>query len=60
MHCLQVIDVASTQSSSTLHQKTRAYDVPNVTADKDQGVNVCVMVAITVLLYVRTYGILYT
>ena len=54
MHCLQVIDVASTQSSSTLHQKTRAYDIPNVTADKDQGVNVCIMVAITVLLYVRT------
>ena len=39
VRCLQVISVASTQSSSTLHHNTRAYDVPNVTADKDHGVN---------------------
>ena len=39
VHCLQATGVASTQSSSALHQNTRAYDVPNVTADKDQGVN---------------------
>ena len=51
MHCLQVIGVAST-SSYTLHQNTRAYDVPNVTADQDQGVNVYIMVAIIVLMYV--------
>ena len=44
--------VASTQSCSTLHQNTRAYDVPNVTADKDQRVNVCIMIAIIVLMYV--------
>ena len=51
MHCLQVISVAST-SSSALHHNTRAYDVPNVTADQDQGVNVYIMVAIIVLMYV--------
>ena len=51
MHCLQVIDVASTQSSSALHQNTRAYDVPNVTADKDQEVTVCMVVAITTYVY---------
>ena len=56
VHCLQVIGLASTQSSSALHQNTRAYDVPNVTADKDQRVNICVMVLVIItLFYVHTY-----
>ena len=45
--CLQAIGFASTQSSFALHQNTRGYDVPNVIAGKDQGVNVCIMAAIT-------------
>ena len=51
VHCLQVIGVASTQSSSALHQITRAYDVPSVTADKDLMVNICIMR--TICTYVR-------
>ena len=42
LNCLQVIGVASTQpSSTTLHENTGAYDVPNVTADKQQKVRKC-------------------
>ena len=42
LNCLQVIGVVSTQSSFALHQSTSgAYDVPNVTADKQQEVCKC-------------------
>jgi len=57
VHFLQVIGVASTQSSSVLHQNTRAYDVPNGTANQDHKVTVCIMVAMYVLMYTNMYAV---
>ena len=56
MHCLQVIGAASTQSSPALHQNARAYDVRNLTADKDQEVTVCILVVTYIACtYVHSY-----
>ena len=52
VHCLQVIGVTSAQSCSALHQNTTAYDVPSVTTNKDQRVNIFILLAtITDLMY---------